>query len=103
MKEQERRQVYAKFYTQHEIEKNHILYEADYGRGMTGNPYGIFRAFRKRKDFTQYEHFWVMKNWKENARIMELYKNDQNVHFIRYRSEERRVGKECRSRWSPYH
>ena len=22
---------------------------------------------------------------------------------IKYRSEERRVGKECRSRWSPYH
>ena len=22
---------------------------------------------------------------------------------INYRSEERRVGKECRSRWSPYH
>ena len=24
-------------------------------------------------------------------------------HFTKYRSEERRVGKECRSRWSPYH
>src|ERR1044071_2309812 len=23
--------------------------------------------------------------------------------LIRFRSEERRVGKECRSRWSPYH
>ena len=23
--------------------------------------------------------------------------------FVRGRSEERRVGKECRSRWSPYH
>src|SRR3712207_9229578 len=23
--------------------------------------------------------------------------------FVGYRSEERRVGKECRSRWSPYH
>src|SRR5258706_11857735 len=23
--------------------------------------------------------------------------------FVRNRSEERRVGKECRSRWSPYH
>ena len=23
--------------------------------------------------------------------------------LIDYRSEERRVGKECRSRWSPYH
>src|ERR1051326_5879087 len=23
--------------------------------------------------------------------------------YVRHRSEERRVGKECRSRWSPYH
>ena len=23
--------------------------------------------------------------------------------FCKHRSEERRVGKECRSRWSPYH
>ena len=23
--------------------------------------------------------------------------------YLRSRSEERRVGKECRSRWSPYH
>ena len=88
MREQERRQVYAKFYTQHPIEKNHILYESYYGRGMLCNPYGIFRAFKKRKDFTEYEHFWVIKNWKENTRIMELYKNDKNVHFIRYMSEE---------------
>ena len=27
---------------------------------------------------------------------------DKTVHVI-FRSEERRVGKECRSRWSPYH
>ena len=26
-----------------------------------------------------------------------------NVGIILFRSEERRVGKECRSRWSPYH
>ena len=25
------------------------------------------------------------------------------VHRLDQRSEERRVGKECRSRWSPYH
>src|ERR1041385_1511743 len=25
------------------------------------------------------------------------------VHRLTHRSEERRVGKECRSRWSPYH
>ena len=32
---------------------------------------------------------------------------EENISYIRalreYRSEERRVGKECRSRWSPYH
>ena len=27
----------------------------------------------------------------------------QQMIIARYRSEERRVGKECRSRWSPYH
>ena len=25
------------------------------------------------------------------------------ISLKEYRSEERRVGKECRSRWSPYH
>ena len=25
------------------------------------------------------------------------------MYYMRVRSEERRVGKECRSRWSPYH
>ena len=25
------------------------------------------------------------------------------AHVLEFRSEERRVGKECRSRWSPYH
>src|SRR5438034_7450924 len=29
--------------------------------------------------------------------------NDAGHLFFRLRSEERRVGKECRSRWSPYH
>jgi len=27
----------------------------------------------------------------------------QHLHTTQSRSEERRVGKECRSRWSPYH
>ena len=27
----------------------------------------------------------------------------KTVAVIGFRSEERRVGKECRSRWSPYH
>ena len=32
-----------------------------------------------------------------------LFYNAQGDGTTIYRSEERRVGKECRSRWSPYH
>ena len=32
-----------------------------------------------------------------------LETNDNENTTIQNRSEERRVGKECRSRWSPYH
>ncbi len=35
------------------------------------------------------------KDYKESDPVKIIIKND--------RSEERRVGKECRSRWSPYH
>ena len=31
------------------------------------------------------------------------YQFDRYILSIDHRSEERRVGKECRSRWSPYH
>src|SRR5258707_7791476 len=33
-----------------------------------------------------------------------FYDEETRTHLTKeYRSEERRVGKECRSRWSPYH
>ena len=43
---------------------------------------------------------------KEGASAEELYKelwDPFDETWWRDRSEERRVGKECRSRWSPYH
>ena len=39
--------------------------------------------------FHEFSHAWVA--------------NKLGDPTARYRSEERRVGKECRSRWSPYH
>ena len=51
------------------------------------------------------------KDTKVNSCSYVLVKNGQSLAFPfrirnergRGRSEERRVGKECRSRWSPYH
>ena len=37
------------------------------------------------------------------AMIYTDIKKDQRDEEMARRSEERRVGKECRSRWSPYH
>ena len=42
----------------------------------------------------RYEHFFQDCGDDEKARVREILSS---------RSEERRVGKECRSRWSPYH
>ena len=37
--------------------------------------------------------------------VYQIYDNIKTIKVLRMwtRSEERRVGKECRSRWSPYH
>src|SRR3712207_9391209 len=35
--------------------------------------------------------------------ICSLVSNTMAPSLLSFRSEERRVGKECRSRWSPYH
>ena len=41
-------------------------------------------------------------NQKQLASAFIMYSNDYNG-WLPPRSEERRVGKECRSRWWPYH
>ena len=38
-----------------------------------------------------------------NSATSQFFVNLSDNEFLDHRSEERRVGKECRSRWSPYH
>src|SRR5260221_14404069 len=61
---------------------------------------------RIEKLYVKYRYQHVMKG----QRIMDIYSpelltTEQELLFVikNDRSEERRVGKECRSRWSPYH
>ena len=37
------------------------------------------------------------------AGVVDDHKIKMDAMRLKIRSEERRVGKECRSRWSPYH
>src|SRR2546430_1435680 len=47
----------------------------------------------------------IFRSWNEHSRVatvpVECWAIRDGVYPVR--SEERRVGKECRSRWSPYH
>ena len=42
-------------------------------------------------------------NWRQNRALDRRLRNGRLQGPACIRSEERRVGKECRSRWSPYH
>ena len=57
--------------------------------------WAIKRLLRQKANFDVLEGFLtVFLN--EKVKIIEILESES-------RSEERRVGKECRSRWSPYH
>src|SRR2546426_12710631 len=72
--------------------------------------YGEEQANAALPDPTQDAKWWAAGAWVtydfSSALGLALrgdYVNDENGARTSLRSEERRVGKECRSRWSPYH
>ena len=47
----------------------------------------------------------IVPVWKSEIEPFPIAVTEKRLPFVKHlgRSEERRVGKECRSRWSPYH
>ena len=73
--------------------------------------YEIYLEFQSDKEFRSYKEQPDISALKVIYSIKKGAKLDKNLtprtHYVdlvdQLRSEERRVGKECRSRWSPYH
>ena len=59
----------------------------------------IEAAQRTTKAYKKYLGKWETVDYKMNVKTI----NKNYLKATITRSEERRVGKECRSRWSPYH
>ena len=70
----------------------------------TKNPKEI-RLLTNAKSFYYEDYSKKISKIKNLKIITRLYGHNPKIHdaITRTRSEERRVGKECRSRWSPYH
>ena len=81
-----------------------FLIKSNGARNANGNIYGV--DAEQNADGLQhviaYEYFDEVK---EESWIVLGFEDLYGAHYDEggHRSEERRVGKECRSRWSPYH
>ena len=64
-----------------------------------GTRYTVLTPIRLREDRTLQQQLEI--DLKQGFNRIEV--NGEMKRIDEYRSEERRVGKECRSRWSPYH
>src|ERR1051326_8751807 len=62
-----------------------------------------FLAGQLRAMATDKELIWSFSPFIDQSIFRIIRRNLPRPRFIDWRSEERRVGKECRSRWSPYH
>ena len=68
------------------------------------NCHPVFKDFMKLSaDNLESDLYAVIQTKYPSMTIEELKHYYQKYLHLRGRSEERRVGKECRSRWSPYH
>ena len=85
----------------------------DFGKSSMGNPAQAGNGLQEKNEIEVVEKYDIVADRQQmNAELVnskevddivstiEVYNMDTIVSF---RSEERRVGKECRSRWSPYH
>ena len=71
------------------------------GTGQSAGGYLNYIATRERVEIVPDDR---PPTRKQEQLIQKLVKDFPDTkELLEYRSEERRVGKECRSRWSPYH
>ena len=74
-----------------------ILYEKDYVRNVKQSGYRSYHMIIKYPVNMASGNIEILAEFQIRTLAMNFWAT------IEHRSEERRVGKECRSRWSPYH
>ena len=66
---------YPKYYEKLDVDRNIILYESFYGKGMTCGPKAIFDQLTKSIVLTSTKHVWVMTMRNSGQQILKSMKN----------------------------
>ena len=66
-------------------------------------PKKIRKELISHNDIRVDEYYWLRDDTRSNKEVISYLEEENTYSEKWFRSEERRVGKECRSRWSPYH
>jgi len=82
-------------------EQETALFEAV--NGSKDIKYSFADTRKNEQEFLRVPSTETAEKIKENLAGIVAESENLQKQFAEYRSEERRVGKECRSRWSPYH
>lgn len=78
---------YINYYNM-KVKDNYILYQSFDGQGIIDNPYALFKAFMKRKDFMDFTHIWVINNFENKDYQILEYSSYPNVIFVQYSSDD---------------
>ncbi|MCF1619444.1 CDP-glycerol glycerophosphotransferase family protein [Tetragenococcus koreensis] len=77
------RQVeYQKAFKKYDVKNNIILYESFHGKGMTDNPFAIFKYLLNNPNYKNMKHIWVLNDY-ENNEYYNYYKKFANVEFVK--------------------
>ena len=79
---------FAYYYKNCKVRDNVVLYESFYGKGMLCNPYAIFLELINNPEFKHFKHIWVLKEMDQDPILLEKYKGNKNVIFVKYHSKE---------------
>ena len=95
----------------------YLMHDMNHGNYLTAKKYGAIDYARAKRQAGEIRHLGF--SFHDNAQVLDLIlRENPDMEFVQLqinyldwesqevqaeRSEERRVGKECRSRWSPYH
>lgn len=79
---------YPTYYDKCKVDKNVVLYESFYGKGMTCGPKAIFDELKSRPECKDLMHVWVVDDDKSKAWLEKIgeYKSTLNVTFVKIKS-----------------